>query len=168
MSIKTELDVLKQSQKKLKSRRKASRSTLHETPVDSRALNSLSKRDSVDDWYKAADVSVSSTGSEIRNRLQASLRMYPPETENFAPLHSTAPVFEDVSPIGYFGEEQVMPCATPAWVSRNPHLATLFDPAAVAMQLPPLFRTPISSGSSSPLVNWTIPAPVLFGLGGKR
>lgn len=166
LSIKTELEVLKQSQKKLKSRRKASRSTLHETPTEKQAPVYLSKRESVEDWYKDMDISVSSTGSDIRERLQGSLKLRSHERES---LSAQKP--GDISPIGYFSQQTYdEPTRTdpPAWVQRNPHLATLFNPSAVAMQLPPLFRTPISSGASSPLVNWTIPPPVLYGLGTRR
>lgn len=171
LSIKTELEVLKQSQRKHKSRMKASRSTLHETPTENQAPVYLSKRESVEDWYKDMDISVSSTGSDIRDRLQGSLRQRSNKREGEQLV--IAPAAQkpgDVSPIGYFSQtydESTGPDA-PAWVQRNPHLATLFNPSAVAMQLPPLFRTPISSGASSPLVNWTIPPPVLYGLGARR
>ena len=174
--------MLKQSQKKLKSRRRLSRSGLQETPSASGPGGFVRRNEGEDNWYKEMDVSASSTGSDIRDRLQASLKLYPTKPEEgFVALDremmqfscEPAPrVFDDVSPIGYFGESDVnvvpVQYAEPAWVSRNPHLATLFDPSVVTSQLPPLFRTPISSGSSSPLVNWTIPDPVLFGLGRTR
>jgi hypothetical protein len=232
LTIKTELDVLKQSQKQMKSRRKSSsRSTLNATPLHyEQSLPRVEShhapaRQTVDDWYNDVDVSVSSTGSEIRRRLYEDLKNRNSYKDVMDLLKET-PLNEDVSPIAFsenypqngaqsyqmftphvhagqpartikneelkeakgifstqpvsmagfensndsrsissYGSQQQF---VPAWVARNPHLANLYDPARLgSVQLPPLFRNPIAVGSAQ-LTSWSIPPPVLYGLGQGR
>jgi hypothetical protein len=174
--------MLKQSQRKLRSRRKSSsRSTLNATPSNRASPNEVVPeqprvRRSIDDWYNEVDVSISSTGSDIRRRLHADLGS-----------HKNVTTHEDISPIAYVENApprtntqsyqmytpQVAPCGptsegdpfVPSWVTRNPHLANLYDPSRLgSVQLPPLFRQPITM-SSAELGYWSIPPPVLYGLG---
>lgn len=210
LSIKNELDSLKESQRRLRSRRKsASRSSLNRTgspfSKDSPHIaEALPIRKSVEDWYNEGDVSVSSTGSDIKRRLEANLgNETRPRSNQFS---ASNPTYEDVSPIANHENRAPRPpkayqlntplqfrpplnpvwenpqgfpvdespedlhvssggFAAPCWVSRNPHLASIYDPSRLGeIQLPPLFRSPITV-SSSALVNWSIPPPVLYGLG---
>ena len=173
---------------------------------------------SVGNWYNnQMDVSVSSTGSDIRQRLQGSLNMYPAHSaDNKSPVAAYAPrPAVAQSPMNMYAPRNVVPMSpmevyhprhgadeppieeeenfprrnvmqyrseskeslpmntvqptVPSWVSRNPHLAALLQPAASGEppMLPPLFRRQALSASSSPLAGWSIPAPVLFGLGSR-
>jgi len=150
-------------------------------------------RKSVEEWYNDVDVSVSSTGSEIRRRLHADILA----RRSMKEMAKETPVNDDVSPIAF--TENHAPNAAqsfqmftpltgplrmpardqffepppavetqsyvPSWVSRNPHLSNLFDPSRMGtVQLPPLFRHPITP-STAQLQSWSIPQPVLYGLG---
>ena len=195
LSIKNELEALKQSQKRLRARRKSSsRSTLNRTGTplsyDSpKPVEPVPLRKSVDDWYNDVDVSVSSTGSDIRRRLKANIPVEPTPQKRETFRHERQ--FEDVSPIAYYTENepprhpqsfqmhtpQVKPAEEnsyaymkpPSWINRNPHLAGLHDASSRlgAIQLPPLFRNPMTI-STAELGTWSIPPPVLYGLGRRQ
>lgn len=144
------------------------------------------------------DVSVSSTGSDIKRRLQHSLKIYPTETN--LSIESRENNEAESGQFTSFSSHREPPNPqqqiTSTWVTRAPHLAHVMSsykpeekPAASFPQFPPLFSympmnfsgpfshpsTSAPSHASTPTavrtpqqqsINWQIPAPVLFGLGG--
>ena len=178
LQIKTDLENIKASRRRLKDGRKSNSSisngssTLNQTIQSERShMLRSDRKPTMDDWYNAdVDVSVSSTGSDIRQRLHAGLNIYPSNQSGLS--GDPSPIKENIATAmpkfnqkGYSPMTQYSPLPPPAasqpiWVSRNPHLASVFDPNS-APTLPPLFRSPVTSSMTS----WSIPQPVLFGLG---
>ena len=136
------------------------------TPIQQKAsVADPPTRKSVEDWYNEVDVSVSSTGSEIRNRLQASLNVYP-SPKNLQDAFSPVQYDDGLKTAAYAMNTPQMACLTeeesrhvPSWISRNPQLAYLYKPAGEFPQLPASFF-----GAHTPVSAWTIPDPVLYGL----
>ena len=138
------------------------------------------------------DVSVSSTGSDIKRRLQASLKIYPPESSS---VNQSSEIYHPQQVQNCVQEPQIssQPPPISSWVNRAPHLAHVMasykpeettKPHLPTFSFPPLFANPymgqfsipttaVPSSVSTPTgvrtpsqqpVNWQIPQPVLFGL----
>lgn len=146
LAIKNELETMKK-QSKRRSRGKLS------SPVPT-------SEPRLEDWYNEVDVSVSSTGSEIRRRLQ--------ETLDIRPAAKPSPQELTLLQCSYLPPE-------PAHFATS---QTVFASYTDMMnetisRLPPLFKnaigpSPAATAPSTPLLsNWRIPEPVLFGLGSR-
>jgi len=141
----------------------------------------------------AVDVSVSSTGSEIKRRLQASLKIYPTDGNNTDDLDRHFEPQNTYPQLEYQQPSQAGHPPASTWVSRAPHLAHVIAsykpeekvPSFSLNKFPPLFAnaympfshvsTAVPSAVTTPTalrspqqqsINWQIPPPVLFGLGG--
>ena len=103
------------------------------------------------------DVSVSSTGSEIKRRLQASLKIYPSE-QSVSHQSDRHFDFKNTYPDFVHQQPQHVDCPPAStWVSRAPHLAHVMSsykpdenlPAFPSTKFPPLFAIPFSHVSTS-------------------
>lgn len=139
------------------------------------------------------DVSVSSTGSEIKRRLQASLKIYPTEDNNADDRDRHFEFRRTYPQLVNQQQSQGGNPPTSTWVCRAPHLAHVIAsykpeenlPSFSSNNFPPLFANPympfshvstaVPSAVTTPTalrspqqqsINWQIPQPVLFGLGG--
>lgn len=170
LAIKNELDIMKQMRRRSKSSRKLSGSSLVGTPLRLPIVESK-----LDQWYNEdVDVSVSSTGSDIRRRLQETLDIHP-QYSHVTPSRETPMAHDrtivqhsfDIPQATFFAPTSFAQTSFARHETVFPSYANLMN--ETIHKLPPLFKSPLlATAPNTPMFSaWRIPEPVLFGLASK-